>query len=355
MTTTPAPSTTPPAPGKRVRTRSRKRKAWIWVGAIVGVLVLAAGGTYLGIRASINANIEHIPNALPEQTKNPSDGTTAEPGTDEPAAIETGDPINFLVMGSDSRQSGGDPTDWEYGAQRSDVLMMVQISGDRESVNVMSIPRDSWVPVPGYGTTKINAAFSYGGAPLSVQTVHELTGVTIDHLAIIDFASFEELTDTLGGVTITTSKGDQTMNGEEALTFVRERYSLPGGDFDRVRRQQAWMEAILRETFNQDILASVPKISEMINIVLDYSALDEGLNFDTLLSMATSMRNVRPDNVNFFTAPVTGTGMEGSASVVYLDNDRLDQVAEAWRNDTVDALIEEDPEVVRMLHSEPVY
>lgn len=351
MTETSSPSAEPATPARG----SRARKRWIWLGAVLGILALGLAAGYFALRASVNANIEHIPNALPEQTKNPEPAVTAQAGEDDEQVPVDADPINFLVMGSDSRQSGGDPTDWEYGAQRSDVLMMVQVSGDRQSVNVMSIPRDSWVPIPGYGTSKINAAFSWGGAPLSVQTVHELTGVTIDHLAIIDFASFEELTDVLGGVTISTSDGDRTMGGEEALKFVRERYSLPGGDFDRVRRQQAWMEAILRETFNQDILSSVPQISQMIRIVLDYSAVDEGMNFDSMLSLATSMRNVRPGNVNFFTAPVTGTGMEGSASVVYLDHNRLDTVAEAWRNDALTELIDEDPTVVRMLHSEPVY
>lgn len=343
-------------PGPQHKARmSRGKKAFIWIVAVIAVLVLGGVALFYGTRAAIDNSITTIPDALPLPPVDDSDDDNDDEQPVPDGETVPQDPINILVLGSDSRASGGDPTDWQYGGQRSDVMMLVQVTGDRDAVNVMSIPRDSWVPIEGHGTSKINAAFSWGGAPLAVGTVQNLMGVQIDHIVILDFTSFEELTDQLGGVTIATSRGDRDMNGEEALSFVRERYSLPGGDFDRVRRQQAWIESILKEVFDQDILASVPKLGSMIQTVLRYSAVDEGLNFDSMLDMALELRSVRPGDVNFFTIPVRGTGMEGSQSVVYLDNSRLERVAEAWGDDAVSELIAEDPTVVRMLHSEPVY
>ena len=99
--------------------------------------------------------------------------------------------------------TAGDPTQWEAGAQRTDAIMLVHLAADRKSAAAISIPRDSWVPIPGYGEAKINAAFSYGGPALMIRTVEDLTGVRIDHFAVTDFESFEALTDSLDGVEIT--------------------------------------------------------------------------------------------------------------------------------------------------------
>ena len=85
--------------------------------------------------------------------------------------------VNILVLGTDSRTSASDPSQWQEGAQRTDAIMIVQVSGDRKTVSVMSIPRDSWVEIPGHGQGKINAAYSYGGPSLTIHTVENLTGM----------------------------------------------------------------------------------------------------------------------------------------------------------------------------------
>ena len=339
--------------GEPKRRMSGAKKALIGLGVLLLVLILAVAAVGLGIRHSINSQIQHIPSAIPSQ----SGGSTSGESDDQSGQSDSegGDPINFLILGSDSRQSGGDPTDWQYGGQRSDVMMLVQVSGDRQRLTVMSIPRDSWVDIPGHGTAKINAAFSYGGAPLAVETVQNLTGVSIDHVAIVDFTSFQELTDQLGGVTIQTADGEKTMNGDEALSFVRERYSLPGGDFDRVRRQQAWIHAIMSRVFERGVLSSPSQISPLIQTVLQYSAVDEGLDFDSLLSLAVSMRGLRADGVTFLTAPVIGTDTSADGqSIVVLDDATLAGLMDAWRADDVADFLADHPEV-RTLDSGPVY
>ena len=102
-------------------------------------------------------------------------------------------PMNFLLLGSDSRgQDRG----------RSDVMMLVHSDPDRAKLYLISLPRDLWVPIPGHGTDKINAAYAYGGAPLAVQTVENLLKVRIDNVALTDFTGFFRLIDDLGGVTV---------------------------------------------------------------------------------------------------------------------------------------------------------
>jgi len=325
---------------------SGTRKALIGLGVLLLVLVLAVAGIALGIRHSVNSQIQHVPGALPSFSSSGPQSAQSDEDTGQ---------MNILVLGSDSRQSGGDPTDWQYGAQRSDVMMLVQISGDRTSVNVMSIPRDSWVPIPGHGTAKINAAFSYGGAPLTVETVQQLTGVTIDHFAIVDFTSFEQLTDQLGGVTINTVDGPQQMNGEQALAFVRERYSLPAGDFDRVRRQQAWIQAIMSRVFEKDVLKSPSQLSSLVSILLEHSAVDDGLNADSMVSIGLSLRGLNYAGVNFMTAPYAGTGTsDDGQSIVLLDDARLAALMQAWRDDTVGSYLSSGDTGVQTLHSAPV-
>lgn len=334
------------------RRLSRRAKILISIATAFAVIITGVGATALILRHQINSKINHVEVAFPVLPPAPSGPSPSVEPTDNGPK----DPINFLVLGSDSRSSGGDPTDWQYGGQRSDVMMLAQVSGDRQSVSVMSIPRDSWVPIEGHGDAKINAAFSYGGAELAISTVQDLTGVTIDHFAIVDFISFEKLTDELGGVTVKTSKGDQRMNGEEALTFVRERYSLPRGDFDRVRRQQAWIQAILSEVFKKDVLKSPTKVASLINIVLDYSAVDQGIDFDYMAGLALEVKDLRQGSVKFMTAPYAGTGRspDGTQSIVRLDNTKLDALMEAWRNDDVAAYVAAHPDAVPSLEDRPV-
>lgn len=144
----------------------RSRRLWkIGLLSVLGLVLLLVLGTVavgLWVRHTLGSSVETfadpfagLPTRAPQQA--------VEKGQ-EPAT-------NFLVLGSDSRISAGDPSQWQVGAQRTDAIMIVQVSGDRQKVSVMSIPRDSWVDIPGHGPAKINAAYSYGGPALTIQTV----------------------------------------------------------------------------------------------------------------------------------------------------------------------------------------
>lgn len=121
----------------------------------------------------------------------------------------------FLLVGTDTRSpeatTGADATapDFVFGQQRSDVIMVATIAEDGQSASVVSIPRDSWVEIPGRGMNKINAAYSFGGPPLLIETVEQLTRVRVDHFAVIDFAGFAQMTDAVGGIDVTVGQASQ--------------------------------------------------------------------------------------------------------------------------------------------------
>ncbi len=306
------------------------------------------------MRYSVDSKIRHIPISIPEVTITATENPAEKPKVRTDTRPVNTRPINFLIIGSDSRISGGDPKDWHYGAQRSDVLMVMQLSGNREAITIMSIPRDSWVDIPGRGKMKINAAYSLGGAQLAIDTVRSLMGIHIDHFAIIDFESFAQLTDQLGGVRIKTTKGEQHFNGKAALRFVRERKSLPRGDFDRVRRQQAWIRALMTRLFKKEVLTDPAQLNSMLQTMLSYSAVDNKLTFDAMLNLAKEARSIRSSNITLMTAPFAGidTSHDGQ-SIVVLDEKLMKKLSKAWAEDTTAEFIAANKNLIT-LKTEPI-
>ena len=135
----------------------------------------------------------------------------SRPAPATPAQEAAEDPVTFLLVGSDTR---GETLDGEDPDGRSDAIMIARFSGDRRHAQLISIPRDSWVDIPGHGKNKINASYAFGGPSLLIQTVEQLTQVRIDHYVAIDFDGIIQVTDDLGGVDVyvaeTTSNGPYT-------------------------------------------------------------------------------------------------------------------------------------------------
>ncbi len=326
-----------------------ERSATVRALAVAGLLLLglfAAGiGGALWFKGQLDSNVERL-----------GDPFAALPERPEPAPRETGadspPPVNILVLGSDSRISAGDPSQWEAGAQRTDAIMLVHLAGDRQSAQVVSVPRDSWVPVPGHGEAKINAAYSFGGPPLLIQTFEDLTGVRIDHFVVADFESFTTMTDALGGVTIHVPEevadaqggdftaGDHFMSGAQALEYTRQRYGLPGGDFDRVQRQQSWMRAIMRQV--GDSLTDPVGMKSFLEVVTRSVAADDALTTDRMVELLVGARDLRVDDVAFLTAPYAGTGTSADGqSIVLLDRERFDPLMAAVAADDAAAYVRE--------------
>ncbi|MES9683281.1 transcriptional regulator [Bacillus sp. AFS001701] len=170
---------------------------------------------------------------------------------------------NILLLGEDARKKGE--------SSRTDSIMILQYNKKHET-KLVSIMRDSYVPIPGYGKHKINAAYSFGGAELLRQTIQQNFGIEIEYYAIIDFKGFEEMIDEIApkGVTINVEKqmeshigvslqpGVQQLNGKELLGYARFRHDAKG-DFDRVLRQQKVLEAIKSQVLTFKGITSLPK------------------------------------------------------------------------------------------------
>ncbi|WP_098470439.1 LCP family protein [Serinibacter salmoneus] len=324
----------------------------IALGLLLALAVAAVGGLWFMQNRLDNA-IERVEDPFAQLTNRPTPSATQDEDVAEADA-----PMNILVLGSDSRISAGDPDQWSYGAQRTDSIMLVHIPGDRSGAFVMSIPRDSWVDVPGYGMAKINAAFSYGGPSLLIETIENLTGVYIDHFAVADFESFQELTDAVGGVEISVAydtpnlpAGEYHMDGEQALSYARERYNLPGGDFDRVQRQQNWIRAIARQALTRETLTNPLLLNDFLTTAAGSVAVDEGFTIGEMRSLALSMTGVRDDDLVFLTVPVAGTGWspDGTQSIVNLAQPAFSEMMAAVAEDDLADYLAQHPDEARML------
>jgi LCP family protein required for cell wall assembly len=304
-------------------------------GLFVGVVAALAAAVLIFVTTVSNtftAGREVIDDAFP-------------PASSRPAPAADGS-RNILLLGSDARGSVAGIGDEGSTGQRTDTIMVVHVPADRKDVQVMSIMRDSWVDVPGHGEAKINAAFSWGGTPLMVQTVEALLGTRIDHVALIGFDGFKDMTDALGGVTVHSeqaftmeghhfTEGANHLDGDAALAFVRARYPFADGDYQRVRNQQAFMKAVATTAISQRTLTSPERILAFTDATARHLAVDPGLDFQTLLGLGLSLRDVRAGDIGFFTVPTAGTGMVGDQSVVFVDEERLAALRVALAEDGV--------------------
>lgn len=315
--------------------RKRRNPAKITFMVIAGVLVLAlaAAGVYLVVLGqSFDSGTHKLASVFPDEANRPAESTTGAQ--------------NILLLGSDTRAENDGSLE-DLTGQRSDTMMVAHIPADKKQVYVMSILRDSWLEIPGHGSAKINAALSFGGVPLAVETVEELIGSRIDHVAVIDFEGFKGVTDALGGVDVDSTtnfsaggyqffEGAQQLNGDQALAFVRERSSFADGDYQRARNQQAYLKAVLGKTLSAKTLSDPAKLSALVGSIAPYLAVDEDLNSAYLGGMALGMTGLRSDNISFFTAPTLGVGSsDDGQSIVLIDWDKMAEVKNAFETDTL--------------------
>ena len=312
------------------RRRSRLRRALVITLALVVLLVVGGAAAYLlFLNHTVSSNVKH-------DSLLPTPGVNGAPSA-PPRKAAAGDAQNYLVIGSDARpgESRG----------RSDVIVLVHVASDRKTVTLVHFPRDLYVPIAGHGKDKINAAYAYGGAPLLVQTVQELVGVPVDHVAMIGFEGFKRMTDAVGGVNVyveeassgggyTFHKGYQQMGGTEALAFVRERKDLSEGDISRGRRQQAFIKALMLKSLSKDVLLNPVKLAQFTDAATSNLTVDEKFSVGDMRKEAFSLRSLRGGDIAFITAPFTGFGTSPSgASIDLVDDQGMKALGEALQND----------------------
>jgi len=290
-------------------------------GSLAVLLVVTATGAYLVYR-HLNANLHQVDVS----------GLLGRQPVDLHPQAE-----NILVIGSDTRagQGRGYGSAAQLNTAHSDTLLIVHIAANRQWADVMSIPRDSWVSIPacrmGNGqlasptTFKINEAFTLGnlygnktnlGTACTIKTVERNTGIRIDHFVDVNFSGFKDMVNAVGGVPecnntriedpksgLHLSTGHHVLNGRQALAYVRARYTLgDGSDLERITRQQAFMSALVGRVK-----------SKLLNPLAIYRFLDaatKSLTIDSqlggihgLYDLATSLKNMAPGKVTFFTLP----------------------------------------------------
>ena len=324
----------PPVPGAPPR-RPGPRPRWGRIALVAAVaLVLLLGGG--GFAAYLYAN--HLDDQI-NRTDPFSQITGGRPANVAPGAM------NVLMLGSDSRDpdfAAGKNTD----KSRSDTIILMQLQADHKHAYLISIPRDLYVPIPGHDRDKVNAAFAYGGLPLVIQTVEGFTGVHLDHLAIIDFAGFEKVTDALGGVdmnvdqTITSihkpfrtfKAGMNHFTGAEALDYVRQRYQFADGDITREKHQQQFLRAIMDKAASSGTLTNPGKLTAFLDAVTKAMTVDKDFS---LKDMALEFHNLRGTDLTFMTSPFSGFGQVGDQSVVLSDRTKAAALYDAVAKDTV--------------------
>ncbi|WP_205752586.1 LCP family protein [Cryptosporangium phraense] len=267
-------------------------------------------------------------------------------------------PLNLLLLGSDSRATEDDP--YSSIGERSDTIMLVHVSRNLDHAYVISVPRDSYVYVPAAGEdwrggmNKINAAFAFGGSPLTALTLTRLTGVQFDGATIANFASVHKMIDAVGGVNVCLpyevrsihtqhvfKKGCQKLDGDQAEDLMRQRYSVPGGDFGRIHDQQLVIKALIQKVTDGGMLTNPFKLDRFLSTVADALTIDENVS---LRELAVSLKGLRPANVQYTTVPYTSASLRTSAgAAVQLDTAKSKALFAAIRNDTVGDWIAANP------------
>lgn len=298
---------------KNKRKRSRLRRVVMWTSASLALVLLVGVGTAYAYYYSLRSDmVQHDIEALLGDEERPD---------------KISDAVNILFIGSDGYEEDSPAYSTEFEGERSDSLMLAHISPDKR-VSVVSFPRDSLVQLPecdSYGKTEgtygyfgmINAAMYHGGPPCVVRTIETLTDIRVDHFVHLSFASFRDVVNAMGGVDMCIPEpmqdrrakldldaGDQTLDGEQALSFVRARYDIgDGGDMGRIDRQQMFLAALADQVTSSDVLSSPSKLNGILQAVAQHSATDRELSLDRMLSIAVTMADVDLSDIEFHTVP----------------------------------------------------
>ncbi|GHG40141.1 hypothetical protein GCM10012320_01370 [Sinomonas cellulolyticus] len=336
-------------PGGAADARRRRARSRLLVAVLAFLVVLgAAVGTFVLMTPRGPGPGE---GAAPSPSA--SSAPSASSGASLPAAPSGA--LNILVMGSDIRgnareaiaaqEAGGGTTD-----QRADMIMLVHVDAAHRRVFGISVMRDTWVDIPGHGPSKINASLALGGPQLVVETVSSLLSVRINHWALLDFDGFKAVTDALGGVDVDVplaftasfdthhvfTQGVNHLDGQAALEFVRERYSFPDGDYQRVRDQQAFIRSLLAQLLTTGRVRGPAEAIGAVGLAMPYLIADSGLDATGAAALGYGLRDVDLASSAFFTLPTLGTGTSADGqSIVVPDYPGIAEVAAALASDRV--------------------
>ncbi|WP_311452311.1 LCP family protein [Rothia mucilaginosa] len=252
---------------------------------------------------------------------------------------------NILLLGSDTR-SGSEAA--LVSGSRADSIMLAHIPADGKGVYLVSIMRDTWVNIPGYGAAKINAALNYGGISLQVATVENLLGIKIDHVAEIEFEGFKALVNSVNGVDVQVpfdfdinawsfKQGMQHMDGGAALAFVRARYPFADGDYQRVRNQRAFLRGMYNTMKAKGALNNVGSFQSAVESIAGYMRVDSGLDAAQIAQIAAPVLTSGDTTMRMTTLPNAGPGWSyDGQSIVIVNQAANANLSYALQHDSMD-------------------
>ena len=299
--------------------RATWRRVVTAMGVIVAVLLVTGSVSAFVVYTKLNGNItkENVDQLItgPRPTK-----------VTVPDAPE--EPLNILLLGSDQR-SGQAAENPDVAGKRSDTTILLHLAADRQSAVLVSIPRDTMVPIPScqrqdgtvlpaQSVAMFNSAFSEAGAACTIKTVEQLTNIRIDHHVVVDFGGFKDMVNALGGVRVCVpqdvndpfshlvlAKGTHTVKGQQALAFVRTRHGLGnGGDLSRIDRQQAFLGSMVTKIKSRGLLLRPDRLLSFLGAATNSITTDPALgNLNALRKLAEDVKGIDTKNVTFLTAP----------------------------------------------------
>lgn len=339
---------------RSLSTASGRRAALRILVALASVFVLGATGIGWHLFRDLTGGI-----STTDVIAGRLGGFGKPPGTDQ----------NILIVGVDSRTDAkGRPlskkilaelrSGAEDGVLNSDTIIVLHIPADGSRAVGISIPRDSYVDIPGEGKNKINSAYptvkvetaaklraegedpdaveaeaSTAGRTALIKTVEKLTGITIDHYAEVNLLGFYNLTNAIGGVDVCLNEkvnepfsgarfpaGRQSISGGAALAFVRQRHDLPHGDFDRIKRQQVFLAAVAHKILSAGTLTNPSKLQGLVDVAKESVVLDTGWD---ILGFARQASDLAGGKIEFMTVPVAGAETNSHGDVVLVDPDEV--------------------------------
>lgn len=308
---------TPPPGGRRDKAPRKHRRAKRiigWTAAALAVILVVVGGYAAYSYFRFVGGVKHV-------------DVISKPANDV-----DGQDQNILLVGDDHRPDGASQAELDQlsttddgGGTNTDTMMILHIPANGKSATLISLPRDSWVDVPGHGMNKLNAAFSLGGgatdaasgAKLLIQTVQNLTGLSIDHYVRVSLLGFYTIAQALGPVQVCLNNavddpysganfpaGVSTLDAKQALSFVRQRHGLPRGDLDRVVRQQYFLSVEAHKFLSAGTLLNPGKLTKVLDAVSGSLETDPGLNF---LQLAAQLQGLTGGKIQSATIPISGT------------------------------------------------
>ncbi|MEV6981072.1 LCP family protein [Sphaerisporangium sp. NPDC051017] len=306
--------TRPPAPAEAPPRRRRRRWLW-WVVAIVMTVVLVIVGVVVAVYVKLSGNVKHI------------DVTADDLGATRPPKATT-TALNVLIVGSDQRDGKNAKYGHHIDGERTDTIMLAHLSSKRDNAMVISFPRDSLVPLPACRAKgklpgrrphlgMINESFNSGGIGCTWKTIETLTGIRIDHFVKVDFTGFKGMVNAVGGVEVCLPEpindrkallrlpaGRQTLKGEQALGYVRARYSLgDGSDIGRIQRQQMFIASMIKKVMSGETLTDPARLLGFLDAATKSVTTDPELTPGVMKDLADSVQGLAAGQIRFITTP----------------------------------------------------